>query len=386
LPITARPNVGCATIRPAYLGSNRILIIMTNSRLFTNPPEDWPRIVRRKLLVWFKTHRRDLPWRRDVTPYTVWISEIMLQQTVVQTVVPFFERWCARFPDPSAIAAAAESEVLSLWEGLGYYSRARNIHRAADIIVQQYGGVMPSDYDTLLRLPGIGDYTAAAIMSIAYGKPHPVVEANVRRVIRRVMALRTWNKSSQARLQAFLNEAISDRSPGAFNEALMEVGQTVCLNRQPRCSCCPLKSACLAFRQDLQDLIPGRIVHTQIRKESMMLLLMSGKGILARRNVSGLFAGLWVLPTFSKNRSVASAVRSLIGRPTLGQRHHQRRLKPRTHYYTRHREELLPVVYELGARPINPPDGWQWLDLDKIDRYPFPSVYRRILDEMQTGR
>jgi A/G-specific adenine glycosylase len=342
-----------------------------------------PLDIRRKLLAWFVTHRRDLPWRRDVSPYSVWISEIMLQQTVVKTVIPFFERWLERFPNIAAIACADEREVLTLWEGLGYYSRARNIHRAARLIVQQHGGRLPDSYDILRELPGIGEYTAAAIMSLAFGKPYPVVDANARRVVSRVLALKRRDRSAEEQIRMFLGQTMPPRKEGSFNEAIMELGQTVCQSHRPLCESCPLKTLCLAFRKNLQDLIPSKIASHTTQKRSILLLLISDGRILARRKESGIFAGLWLLPTIPDNGRAKAAIGIFIGGDVRAEIPPLCSLRPRTHHYTRYAQRLKPVVYNVTDKGARPADGWHWLKLVEIDSYPFPSVYRRILDELR---
>jgi A/G-specific adenine glycosylase len=342
--------------------------------------------IRHKLLPWFVTHRRDLPWRRDISPYSVWISEIMLQQTVVRTVIPYFERWLKRFPDIAAIASADEREILTLWEGLGYYNRARNIRRAACLIVQQHDGRLPDSYDTLRELPGIGAYTAAAIMSLAFGKPYPVIDANARRVVSRVLALPKRDKSAEEQVKTFLGQAIPPRKAGQFNEAIMELGQTVCLSRQPLCKSCPLKTICLAYRENLQGLIPSKTASRTIQKRSILLLLISNGRILARRKESGIFAGLWLLPTIPDNGRTKAAIGTFWGGEIKPKISPQRSLRPQIHHYTRYAQRLKPVIYDVTGKGARSADGWRWLKLVEIDSYPFPSVYRRILDELRAAR
>jgi A/G-specific adenine glycosylase len=342
--------------------------------------------IRRNLIRWFATHRRDLPWRKGVTPYTVWISEIMLQQTVAKTVIPFFKNWLERFPDVAAIARASEREVLRLWEGLGYYSRARNIHRAARLIVQQYGGRLPDNYDSLKELPGIGEYTAAAIMSLAFGKPYPAIDANARRVMSRVLALLTRDKPSEALIKTFIEQAMPPRKTGQFNEAIMELGQTVCQNRRPLCESCPLKTLCLAFKNNLQDSIPDKTGNYTIKKRSILLLLISKGKILSRRKETGIFAGLWLLPTIPDNGQAKVAIRGFIGGNVKAEISSLSALRPQTHHYTRYAQRLRPLVYNITGKDPRPAAGWQWLKLSEIDSHPFPSVYRRILDELRATK
>lgn len=302
----------------------------------------------------------------------------MLQQTVVMTVIPYFEKWLRRFPDIETLAAAHEQEVLSIWEGLGYYGRARNIHRTAHLLMQRHGGRIPEDIEDLKRLPGIGEYTAAAIMSIAFGKPYPVLDANVRRVVSRLLAIRNQAGQTQETVKTFVSRVLPGKKPGLFNEALMEFGQRVCLSRKPICDLCPVAVHCQARRRNLQDEIPGRKSVQITRRELRILLLISRKRILAQRKTRGVFAGLWLLPTFPIGTDVDTAIVSLTGDCFTLTTHS---LKTRTHHYTRFADRLTPVVCSIGPKTPQTANGWQWLKLTEICRYPFPSVQRKILDE-----
>ena len=205
-----------------------------------------------KLLAWFGLNRRGLPWREDRTPYRVWISEIMLQQTRVDTVIAYYQKWLEAFPTIADLAAAGEQDVLKRWEGLGYYSRARSLHRAARIVVRDYGGELPSDPDALAKLPGIGPYTAGSISSIAFGNPVPAIDGNVRRVYSRLFDLSAplRSKASEAELKRISERFLADpnvsAAPGDFLEALMDLGATICAPAAPRCPICPLRDDCLA--------------------------------------------------------------------------------------------------------------------------------------------
>ncbi len=310
----------------------------------------------------------------------------MLQQTVVKTVIPFFERWLGRFPDIAAIASADEREVLTLWEGLGYYGRARNILRSARLIVQQHGGRLPDSYNTLRELPGIGECTAAAIMSLAFGKSYPVVDANARRVVSRILALRGLDRPLEEQVKTFLGQAMPPRKAGQFNEAIMELGQTVCLSRGPLCESCPLKTLCFAFRKNLQDQIPSKTASSTIQKRSILLLLISDGRIMARRKESGIFAGLWLLPTIPDNGRTKTAISTFIGRDFKAEISPLPALELRTHHYTRYAHRLKPIVYDVTGKGVRPADGWRWLRLAEIYSYPFPSAYRRILDELRVAQ
>lgn len=213
---------------------------------------------RRKLLAWYRCHARDLPWRRTTDPYHIWISEIMLQQTTVAAVIPYFERFLAQFPTVAELAAAPENEILRLWEGLGYYSRARNLHRAAKVVTEHYDGCFPQDILSLQALPGIGRYTAGAIASFAFDAAAPIVEANTLRLYSRLLGYDgdPRSKKGQSILWGFAESILPRTKPGRLNQALMELGGSVCLPREPHCESCPVQQHCRAFRDGTQATIP----------------------------------------------------------------------------------------------------------------------------------
>ena len=209
------------------------------------------------LVAWYRRHHRRLPWRETSDPYAIWVSEVMLQQTTVAAVVPYYERWMRLFPDLRSLARAPLRRVLRAWQGLGYYARARNLHRAARLVVRDHGGRVPGDRAALGRLPGFGPYTTAAVLSLAYGRPLPVVDANVRRVLMRLMGLAgEASMRHDARILARLGALIPARAPGLFNQALMELGAVVCRSRNPQCLLCPARERCRAARAGLQEVIP----------------------------------------------------------------------------------------------------------------------------------
>ncbi len=215
---------------------------------------------RKQLLAWFRQFQRDLPWRRTRDPYRVWLSEIMLQQTRVAAVIPYYERFLERFPNLHALATAAEEEVLRLWSGLGYYSRARNLQKAAQQIVAEHGGEFPSRLNDVLTLPGIGNYTAAAILSIAFEKKHAVLDGNVARVLARLQAIRgdLRAKSRWQELQEFADAYLDKKSPGDWNQAMMELGATLCAPKSPQCLLCPIAQFCEGRKQGIADLLPEK--------------------------------------------------------------------------------------------------------------------------------
>jgi A/G-specific adenine glycosylase len=267
----------------------------------SGPPAGLRRAVTRRLLPWFARHRRDLPWRRNRSPYRVWVSELMLQQTRVDTVIPYFRRFMTRFPSVSRLAAAPLPEVLKAWEGLGYYSRARNLHRAARRVVEEFGGDFPKTRAGWLELPGVGPYTAAAVASLAFGLDHAVLDGNVERVLSRCLALDMPSGSSAAkrRLQGAADALLPPGRAGEFNEALMELGAVLCLPRAPACPRCPLRGECAAARAGTPERWPVRRPGKPlplVRVAAAAVRRRDGRILVARRPEHGLLAGLWEFP------------------------------------------------------------------------------------------
>ncbi len=246
---------------------------------------------RKKLLAWYAANGRDLPWRRTSDPYAIWVSEVMLQQTRVAAVIPYYERFLAKFPTVEALASATEQELLAAWAGLGYYSRARNLHAAA----KQIAGAFPRTYDEIRALPGVGDYTAAAVASIAFGLPHAAVDGNVARVLARVTA----EAAAKKRLQALAGELMDRRRPGEFNQALMELGATICVPRSPQCLLCPVAELCEARALGRQNEFPAVAARgTRMRVDRTVFVVeKNGRLLLWQRAADDRrLAGFWELP------------------------------------------------------------------------------------------
>jgi A/G-specific adenine glycosylase len=276
----------------------------------------WLTRFRRTLRKWYATNARDLPWRRTTDPYRVWISEIMLQQTTVAAVVPYFARWCERFPDVLSLAAASQDEVLKYWEGLGYYSRARNIHKTATLIVDKYAGEFPDDVSQLQALPGIGRYTAGAVCSFAFDKSAPIVEANTLRLYCRLMGFDGDPRSTagQKQLWGFAERIIPNKSPGAFNQGLMELGSTICRPVEPDCKRCPVKSCCLALANNQVTSIPRPKARPQITPVTeVSVAIRRGRGhkssyLLRLRPDGERWAGLWDFIRFEVDNAAVGSV------------------------------------------------------------------------------
>lgn len=255
---------------------------------------------RRRLLSWYRAHGRSLPWRESADPYHVLVSEIMLQQTRVSAVIPYYQRFLRRFPTLDALASASVDEVLAVWSGLGYYGRARRLQEAARIIVRKHGGKFPTAPDAVRELPGVGRYTAGAVLSIAFGQPEPVVDGNVSRVLSRLHGLEGDLRSAKLtrRLWEEAAEFLDPRHPGDFNQALMELGATICVPVRPECPRCPVKLGCVAYASGRQDELPTaqpRAASERVRAAAVVLR-RGGRVLLIQRRDKGLLQGLWEFP------------------------------------------------------------------------------------------
>jgi A/G-specific adenine glycosylase len=339
-----------------------------------------------RLLVWFRAHRRELPWRASRDPYRIWVAEIMLQQTRIAAVLPYYERFLRRFPDVRALARARQSEVLKLWSGLGYYSRARNLHAAAKTIVAKHSGEFPRELEAALSLPGIGHYTAAAVLSIAYGAPLAVLDGNVARVLARLSAVRgdlraprTWRSLSETAQQLLAREGASD-----WNQGLMELGETICTPQSPRCSACPISRWCGAHARALVNEIPAprkkraavniKIAAAIFRDPQNRTLLVKDPG--AHDGV--LFSRMWQFPAIEVRRHARSELAKHL-RGTLGVNGIALEALPEArHGVTFRNVTLLPFLARVEQLPANAGTRSRVLPLERVARVPISSATRKI--------
>ncbi len=252
-----------------------------------------------RLLAWYAHAGRDLPWRRSRDPYAIWISEIMLQQTQVKTVLPYFDRWMTLFPTVEVLAATPQQQVLKAWEGLGYYSRARNLHRTAQILVQDFGGQFPQELDPVLKLPGIGRTTAGGILSAAFDLPLPVLDGNVKRVLARLVALEVPPGETLDRLWRISERLVPKGRGRDFNQAIMDLGATLCTPKNPNCPSCPWQTDCQAYAQGVQTQVPKGVVRSPIPHKQIAVLMAvneAGEVLILQRPQVGFLAGLWDFP------------------------------------------------------------------------------------------
>jgi A/G-specific adenine glycosylase len=298
------------------------------------------------LVLWFKQNQRPLPWRITYDPYHVWVSEVMLQQTQVETALPYYERFLTALPTIQSLADADEHLVLTLWSGLGYYSRARNLQAAAKIVVRDHGGKVPDDYETLRSLPGIGPYMGGAIMSIAFNKPSPVVDGNVRRVLSRVNG---WTGEDEKKLWGASEDLVNLAEPRVINQALMELGATVCSFKSPRCLVCPVNSACVAFKTGIQDQIPVVKKRPETIQVLLFAVVQQKRGLHLMRKQKG----LWEFPMFAELP---------VGR--------LEKVGSCRHTITHHRLEVNVYTGKLKNS-----DGLEWKDFNSV---PMSSLTKKI--------
>ena len=338
------------------------------------------------LLPWYHTCKRDLPWRRDREPYHIWVSEIMLQQTRVEAVKGYYARFLKTLPTVQALANAEDGLLHKLWEGLGYYSRVRNLKKAARVITEQYGGVFPREYEKILALPGIGEYTAGAICSIAFDLPTPAVDGNVLRVVARLLNDHTPVEDTQLKKQ--IRNALAENYPpeaGDFTQALMELGATVCgPNRKPDCGSCPCRGFCLANREGTAESLPVRAPKREKREEEKTVFILScdGRYALEKRSDKGLLAGLWQFPNVPGK---LDAEQALAMAESWGL--HPGELLRQTekqHIFTHIRWDMRGVYIEVK----NERDGFVWMTAEEIaENAALPTAFRQFweMGEMQDG-
>jgi A/G-specific adenine glycosylase len=343
--------------------------------------------MRRRLLRWYETNRRDLPWRRSNDPYAIWIAESMLQQTQVKTVLPYYERFMKSLPTLEALDRAPMPKVLALWSGLGYYRRAENLKRAAHEMIHHYGGKIPASYDSLRSLPGIGDYTAGAVMSIAFGRPFPAVDGNAQRVLQRYFGAKT-----KTELQAVAWRIVPRSRPGDFNQGLMELGATICVSHRPNCLRCPLAPDCagritvsgpvaLVSRSRLaaRELLGRKASRLQNVDWPLAMIRNAGKLLLRRRSVRGILPGLWELPggEREKQESLGAAlqrhIRKLNGLKAEG------RIGVFQHNITNRRISSAIFLFSVGARFHPPNRQWRWFTPASLARHPTSAMTHKAI-------
>jgi A/G-specific adenine glycosylase len=343
--------------------------------------------LRQAILAWYRRHKRELPWRGETDPYRLWVSEVMLQQTQVATVIPYYARFLARFPTVAALAAASQAEVLKQWEGLGYYARARNMHRTAIELVAQSEGRLPTTYAALRQLPGFGDYIAGAVASVAFGEAVPAVDGNVKRVLARLFAIDTDISRGEGarRLKEAAAQLVDVTTPGDWTQAIMELGATVCLPRSPRCPVCPVQADCLARRQGIEAALPVKPVRKALPHFPVSAaVIQSGDQILiAQRPANGMLGGLWEFPGGKQEpgESLPECLRREIreelgveievGEPVISVKHSYTHFKITLHAFYCRLLSGVPQALQVA--------DWRWVTLPEMAAYPFARTDQKII-------
>jgi len=339
----------------------------------------------KNLNAWYRRHARDLPWRETSDPYKIWISEIMLQQTTVSAVIPYYQKWIKVFPTVQHVAKAPLQKILKLWQGLGYYTRAKNIHKSAKVICDVYDGEVPNNPAELKKLPGFGPYTVGAVLSIAFDRRHPIIDANVRRAIMRMLAIEGHADTSQdSKILVFLENAMPKKNLRTFNQALMELGALVCRSREPLCLSCPVKTQCRGYKKGIQEIIPKP--KKRIIKDvdvAIGILKKDGKYFIQKRPVGGLLADLWEFPggKIERGESPAQALRRELKEELGIDVKSSRHVMNVRHFYTQFRVNLHVSVCESAVYP-RPQKDRKWVSLNGLSRYPMPSGSAKIVDRL----
>jgi A/G-specific adenine glycosylase len=347
--------------------------------------------LRQALNEWYAANHRDLPWRRTKNPYHIWVSEVMLQQTQVSTVLPYYQKFLQRFPDIHLLARANLQAVLKAWEGMGYYARARNLHAAAGMVLDQYLGVVPQNWQDFRRLPGVGDYIAAAVLSIAFDQPYPVVDGNVKRVISRLFAMEAPVNISKSnkQYQGAAADLLDNSRPGAFNQAVMELGALICRPQSPLCAACPIQAHCKAYRSNRTAELPRKQAKSPVPQYRIAVgvVFKNGRVLITRRKENGLLGGLWEFPggkIRNKETSESACLREIKEEVNLTIKidAHLCRIK---HAYT-HFKILMDVfccTYASGQVRLKGPVDFRWISLENLESYPLPKANHKFLAQLR---
>jgi len=338
------------------------------------------RNVQHRLLQWFKKHGRDLPWRITRNPYRIWISEIMLQQTQVDTVIPYYQRFLKTFPTVATLAKAGLSRVLKIWEGLGYYSRARHLHQAAKRIIEEFNGRIPDRLDELLSLPGIGRYTAGAILSIAYNKEAPILDGNVKRVLSRLYAVATpLGQAKTEKLLWTLSESLIPKGhAGSFNEALMDLGATVCTPNDPCCSLCPLRSLCRAKAIGNPERYPTITKKKKIPQVNGVsaVIVRDGKVLLHQRPPKGFSGGLWEFPNWRAQGE--KNLRHRLAKWIKEEKNLSVAVKDRIGIFEQTYSHFKLTLHVYQCQALDEEDSGRWVGIRNLSRFPMSRIHRKI--------
>ncbi len=355
-------------------------------------PSDSLTELHQALLSWYRQQGRKLPWRETRDPYTIWISEIMLQQTQVKTVLPYYRRWLKLFPTVHDLAAADQQAVLKAWEGLGYYARARNLHKAAKAIVEQYQGQFPNSFEAVVALPGIGRTTAGGILSAAFNQSVPILDGNVKRVLARLTALRQPPSKALDQLWQLSTELVPIDEARDFNQALMDLGATVCTRHRPACLICPWRSPCAAYNQNVQLEIPMTETRAPLPHKQIGVAVVwneSGQILIDRRPQKGLLGGLWEFPggKIEPGEAVEDCIRRELQEELAIDVEVGDRLITIDHTYT-HFKVTLNVFHcrHVGGEPQPIEcDEVRWVEVSELEQFPFPKANGQIIEAIKAA-
>jgi A/G-specific adenine glycosylase len=353
-----------------------------------NPGTEKEKRIRQALMDWYANNQRRMPWRETRDPYRIWLSEVMLQQTQVQTVIPYYHRFLKRFPTIQDLARGDLQEVLKMWEGLGYYARARNFHRAAGVVTDEFNGRIPDRWESFIKLPGVGEYTASAVQSLAFGHPHAVVDGNVKRVLARLYLIaEPVNKPAvYKQLKALATRLMDRKRPGTFNQAIMELGALVCKPANPECGRCPVRRDCRSFLENRVNEFPKREKRKPVPTVRMTAGVIRKKGnvLITRRKPEGLLGGLWEFPGGALRKGEdagGGCIRTI--RETTGLKvaidSHITRVQ---HAYTHFRIQLDVFYCRVlpGSRVrLSGPVDFCWTGLDDLEAYAFPKANKKFM-------
>jgi A/G-specific adenine glycosylase len=334
-----------------------------------------------KITAWQKKHgRHDLPWQGTRDPYAIWVSEIMLQQTQVATVIPYYNRFITRLPDLAALAAAPLDDVMRLWSGLGYYSRARNLHRAAQIVMSTHGGRFPQSVDEVAALPGVGRSTAAAICVFAFGQRHAILDGNVKRVLARLRGIKGYPGAKPVADQLWreAERMLPRRGLLPYTQGLMDLGATVCVSRKPRCEACPVRADCVAVRRGWVAKLPAARPRKPLPRRRAILLALTrgGEVLLEKRPPAGIWGGMWSLPEAARKSDIAASCLKRFGARVI----EIESLPPLAHGFTHFKLEIQPLRLRVSALvPQAAEPGVVWLPLEEARSAAIPAPVRRIL-------
>jgi A/G-specific adenine glycosylase len=340
-----------------------------------------------QLIDWFRYNQRTLPWRVNKNPYKVWVSEIMLQQTRVNAVISYFHRFIDRFPTVQSLAEASLEDIYQVWEGLGYYSRAKKMHEAAQIIQNQQGGIFPDTYEKVKALPGIGEYSAGAILSIAYNQPYAAVDGNVLRVFARIFRIKKniLDSKTKKEINALVTANISLASPSEYTESIMELGALVCLPKNPKCLVCPIQGSCLAFKHGEQEKIPIRVDKTiQIEEEMVVLVIRCYHTIwMEKRKDKGLLAGFWQIPNFlvDSSQNIVDQIKNFSHKNYFSKGEPQFLFQEK-HIYSHRIWKMKVYEIIIESSPLQNSETSRWIPWDELQNFPIGGAFRKIIKKL----